>query len=311
MYSIIEGRDFALKGGRPGFRTSDGKWIPIDTEKFDKGELDKLTADYVRRRGSAQIEKDKAAHKAEKERQDAARSKSSTPAPTPAPASTKPAPSPTPAPQAPKPASAPPKTSSPPASTAVKSQGSDVYRQQIKKGDIKGAEKTGMDIWRAKYANTLAKNVTPSGTQKGTGQSVMAKQAAELRALRPAPQAPGNEKPGYSGPPTPTAPQAQSKLAGGSYSSGATKLMTQRTKNVLRVKESYDSFDLVLEYLLSTGHVDTLNEALYVMMEMNSEMIHNIIENVEKGPILPGEKGKRVYPKGQEPKATGAKLPPV
>ena len=34
-------------------------------------------------------------------------------------------------------------------------------------------------------------------------------------------------------------------------------------------------------------------------------------ENVETGPILPGEKGKRVYPKGQEPKATGAKLPPL
>jgi hypothetical protein len=32
-------------------------------------------------------------------------------------------------------------------------------------------------------------------------------------------------------------------------------------------------------------------------------------ENVESGPILPGEKGKRVYPKGQEPKPTGAKLP--
>ena len=32
-------------------------------------------------------------------------------------------------------------------------------------------------------------------------------------------------------------------------------------------------------------------------------------ENVESGPILPGEKGKRVFPKGQEPKATGAKLP--
>jgi hypothetical protein len=32
-------------------------------------------------------------------------------------------------------------------------------------------------------------------------------------------------------------------------------------------------------------------------------------ENVESGPTLPGEKGKRVYPKGQEPKPTGAKLP--
>lgn len=32
-------------------------------------------------------------------------------------------------------------------------------------------------------------------------------------------------------------------------------------------------------------------------------------ENIESGPILPGERGKRVFPKGQEPKATGAKLP--
>jgi len=33
--------------------------------------------------------------------------------------------------------------------------------------------------------------------------------------------------------------------------------------------------------------------------------------NVAPGPILPGEKGKRVFPKGQEPKPTGAKLPPL
>jgi len=34
-------------------------------------------------------------------------------------------------------------------------------------------------------------------------------------------------------------------------------------------------------------------------------------EAVSTGPILPGEGGKRIYPKGQEPKPTGAKLPPV
>ncbi len=34
-------------------------------------------------------------------------------------------------------------------------------------------------------------------------------------------------------------------------------------------------------------------------------------ESVEGGPILPKEKGKRVFPKGQEPKPTGAKLPPL
>lgn len=34
-------------------------------------------------------------------------------------------------------------------------------------------------------------------------------------------------------------------------------------------------------------------------------------ENVQSGPILPGERGKKVFPKGQEPKPTGAKLPPL
>jgi len=34
-------------------------------------------------------------------------------------------------------------------------------------------------------------------------------------------------------------------------------------------------------------------------------------ESVEAGPILPGEKGKRVFPSGQGPKRTGAKLPPL
>ena len=34
-------------------------------------------------------------------------------------------------------------------------------------------------------------------------------------------------------------------------------------------------------------------------------------EAVSTGPILPGEGGKRIYPKGQEPKPTGAKLPPL
>jgi hypothetical protein len=171
---------------------------------------------------------------------------------------------------APKPSDSPEVSKYMSAAAAARKSGSSAEMSKVRD--------TGLDIWRKKYASSLAKNVTPSGTQKGTGQSDMAKQAAELRALRPAPQAPGSEKPGYSGPPTPTAPQAQSKLAGGSYSSGATKLMSQRTKNVLGVKESYDAFDLVLEYLLSQGHVGTLDEALYVMMEMDSEMIQNIVE---------------------------------
>jgi hypothetical protein len=41
----------------------------------------------------------------------------------------------------------------------------------------------------------------------------------------------------------------------------------------------YDAYDLVLEYLFSEGHVDTLEEANYVMLEMDAEMIQSIIES--------------------------------
>lgn len=42
--------------------------------------------------------------------------------------------------------------------------------------------------------------------------------------------------------------------------------------------ESYEPYDIVLEYLFSQGHVDTLDEALYVMMQMDSENIRGICE---------------------------------
>jgi len=78
---------------------------------------------------------------------------------------------------------------------------------------------------------------------------------------KPAPaQAPGNEKPGYSGPPTPgteTAPVKPPK------------------KEDKPVKK--EAYDIVLDYLFSEGHVDTLSEAHYVMMQMDAEHIQSIV----------------------------------
>lgn len=73
-------------------------------------------------------------------------------------------------------------------------------------------------------------------------------------------------------------PRAQSALPGGAYSPTATANMTQRTRNILGVKEQYDAYNLVLEYLFSQGHVDTLDEAHYVMMQMDGDHIQNIVE---------------------------------
>lgn len=43
----------------------------------------------------------------------------------------------------------------------------------------------------------------------------------------------------------------------------------------------YDAYDLVLEYLLSQGHVETLEEANYVMLVMDAETIGSIVEECE------------------------------
>lgn len=59
--------------------------------------------------------------------------------------------------------------------------------------------------------------------------------------------------------------------SGGSVSMPAPRPLTTK-------EEKMDAFDLVLEYLTSTGHVETLDEALYVMMEMDGETIKSIIE---------------------------------
>ena len=49
----------------------------------------------------------------------------------------------------------------------------------------------------------------------------------------------------------------------------------------------YDAYDLVLEYLLSQGHVETVEEANYVMMVMDAETIGSIVEGVMPEPIDP------------------------
>jgi len=52
---------------------------------------------------------------------------------------------------------------------------------------------------------------------------------------------------------------------------------TAREK-MLNQSYEYDAFDLVLEYLIDNGHVETVDEALYVMMEMDAEVIQDIVE---------------------------------
>ena len=50
-------------------------------------------------------------------------------------------------------------------------------------------------------------------------------------------------------------------------------------KRAQRIGKTMEAYDVVLDYLLSEGHAETLEEAHYVMMQLDSEFIQNIIEN--------------------------------
>jgi hypothetical protein len=68
---------------------------------------------------------------------------------------------------------------------------------------------------------------------------------------------------------------------------GATSVKPLELKKPVPLKQSYEyePYDLVLEYLLSEGHADTVDEAHYVMMQMSAKHIQNIIEDVYNGPL--------------------------
>jgi len=235
----------------------------------------------------------------------------STPASAPAstPSSTKTAPTSTPS----KP------ISSASASTAEKIKGgSEVYKRQIKMGDIKGAEATGKATWalaNPKLAAAAAERERTRGTSSTTNPQ-MAGLKDRLPAAKTIPSATSTPPPKVKTDTAVERTQSVSQPAIKSIEAEVKKkniptFNTSKMTTTLKQSYEYDAYDLVLEYLLSTGHAETVIEAAYIMMEMDTEFIQSIVENVEKGPILPGEKGKRVYPKGQEPKPTGAKLPPV
>jgi hypothetical protein len=52
----------------------------------------------------------------------------------------------------------------------------------------------------------------------------------------------------------------------------------KKVESASTTKESYDAYDILLDYLVGNGHVDTLEEAHYIMLEMDTETVGSIIE---------------------------------
>ena len=60
------------------------------------------------------------------------------------------------------------------------------------------------------------------------------------------------------------------------------KSITAQREKGLRDQTEWDAYDLVLEYLHSTGQVTTIEEANYVMTEMDAKTIQGIVEEQKK-----------------------------
>ena len=55
-------------------------------------------------------------------------------------------------------------------------------------------------------------------------------------------------------------------------------LESYNPKGELLSNESYDAFDIVLNHLVETNQVDSIDEALYVMVEMDQKTIGEIVK---------------------------------
>jgi len=184
---------------------------------------------------------------------------SSTPAASAQPAPAKPAPAPAPAPAKPAPAPAKP----------LETRMSSVTGKREFVGTTADGTKferraaTGAEL-RAAQAARKAALVSKPEDKKGAEKEAV---KAGVGASRPS-GAPS------SGTSTSSSPIQAPKPASSTPAPKPVKLP------VVPFKDSYeyDAYDLVLEYLLSQGHAGTLEEANYVMLEMNAEMIGDIVE---------------------------------
>ena len=184
-------------------------------------------------------------------------------------------------PAAPKPPTVPSGSGGGGGSTATSAKpksdaGTSKYKELIKQGKTKEAEKLGLETW-AKANPKLAARLKPDGTQKGTGESEMEKSAEELRQMQNASkQRQGALMGGPEGPGKIDTKAVEDALK--AEQERQKKRMEQQNKTPVTAKESYEPYDIVLNYLLSKGHADTLEEANYIMMEMDENAICTIVE---------------------------------
>lgn len=305
----------APRGGRAGTQEP-GKpktWKPITRSN------DPRIAQYKKARGAEQLKTDKQLNKdvAAMNRQIAATPKGKDP-------ETYRPPTPTQRPPAPRPPSSGAGASRPPAAKPpVAPKPAPVPFGKTMPAPASAAAAAAQTGNRTKDLSTWAKSNEKMISKVGTPQQRAILSAAKSGSAMPAPKPISTDIGDIKGA-IKRSQERQAAQSGPTYSSSDVKSkMSSRTKTMLGLKDSYD---IVLDYLVSQGHVDTLEEALYVMIEMDAENIRSIVEGVMPEPIDPAahkaaQKTQKIYNLGKGTnnpneaqsalKRTGPQLPGV
>jgi hypothetical protein len=135
---------------------------------------------------------------------------------------------------------------------------------------------TGAELRAAQAARAAGKG--EEGAIKASVAASKPAATSTLSAATAAASKPAAFKPVTSTQATSAAPSTSASASGGNAVSAANKIAAASKPVNIKASYEYDVYDLVLEYLLDNGHVDTVEEANYVMMEMDAETIGNIVE---------------------------------
>jgi len=177
-----------------------------------------------------------------------------------APASTAPSRSASTAPGAPKPAPAP----KPPETRMSTVTGKREYVGTTPSGEkFERRAATGAELRAAQKARSSA--ILDLKTKPEAEKAAV---QAGINAAKPTPAPTPTPTPSPTPTPTPSAPKPSTR-----------QLSAADKRQGIKASYEYDAYDLVLEYLLSEGHADTVEEANYVMLEMDAEMVQSIIES--------------------------------
>lgn len=122
-------------------------------------------------------------------------------------------------------------------------------------------------------AKTAVKQAKSAVKQKAASAAVSGYAAGKM-AQKAVTSAPGKAKEAAA------SAAGKAREAGSAAKAGVKKGIRGAALSVARsMREEYDAYDLVLEYLIDMGHAETVSEANYIMTQMDEQTIQDIIES--------------------------------